>query len=86
MYIDTDLLCHFLMTCKQILQNHETEVENINFICNILENIWCTLNLENKVCLCIYNMRTNICKKKKPYSRKYFIHFSSAAYPCLQKY
>lgn len=45
-----DLLCHILSEFKQILQSPETQIENINFICDILGNIWCTINLENKVC------------------------------------
>lgn len=49
--LDVDLLYHILTECKQILQSPETHMENINFICNILENIWCTIHLENKVCV-----------------------------------
>lgn len=49
-YTDVELLCHILSEFKQILQNSETPIENINFVCDILENIWCTIHLDNKVC------------------------------------
>lgn len=48
-FIDVDLLCDILSECKQILQSPETHMENVNIICNNLENIWCTIHLENKV-------------------------------------
>lgn len=50
-FVDINLLCHILSECKQILESPETHMENVNFICNTLENIWCTIHLENKVCL-----------------------------------
>jgi len=49
--LDVDLLCHILSEFKQILQSPQTNMENVHFVCNILQNIWCTINLENKVCL-----------------------------------
>lgn len=53
-FADIDLLCYILSECKQILQSPEAHMENVNFICNILANIWCTIHLENKVCLYIH--------------------------------
>jgi len=47
--VDVNLLCHMLLESKRILQSPETHMDNVNFICNILENIWCTIHLENKV-------------------------------------
>lgn len=49
--VNVDLLCHILSEFKQILQSPEAHIENVNFICDILGNIWCTINVENKVCL-----------------------------------
>lgn len=52
-FVDVDLLCHILSEFKNILQSPQTNMENVHFICDILQNIWCTINLENKVCLYI---------------------------------
>jgi len=44
------MFCHILSEFKNILQSPQTNMENVHFICDILQNIWCTINLENKVC------------------------------------
>lgn len=70
--LDVDLLCHILSEFKQILQSPQTNMENVHFICNILQNIWCTINLENKEILykflgCCLTMPTEMLKNLRPY-------------------
>ncbi|VVC38584.1 Armadillo-like helical,Domain of unknown function DUF3730 [Cinara cedri] len=70
--IDIDLLCHILSIYKQILQSPETHIENVYIICNILENIWCTIHLENKKIVyafldCCLAMPVEVLKNIKPY-------------------
>lgn len=74
--VDVDMLCHILSEFKQILQSPQTNMENVHFICDILQNIWCTINLENKVSVYSKN-------KTKIFIlinyRKYFMHSLIAA-------
>ncbi|XP_050423893.1 uncharacterized protein LOC126835384 isoform X2 [Adelges cooleyi] len=49
-----DLLCHYLNECKLILQNPETNTVNIDLICHLFENIWCTIQLDNKKVLEVF--------------------------------
>ncbi|XP_060848840.1 uncharacterized protein LOC132928291 isoform X1 [Rhopalosiphum padi] len=70
--LDVDMLCHILSEFKQILQSPQTNMENVHFICDILQNIWCTINLENKEILyafldCCLTMPTEMLKNLRPY-------------------
>lgn len=70
--LDVDLLCHILSEFKNILQSPQTNMENIHFICDILQNIWCTINLENKEIIyaflgCCLSMPTEMLKNLRPY-------------------
>ncbi|KAL5242600.1 hypothetical protein ACI65C_010010 [Semiaphis heraclei] len=70
--LDVDLLCHILSEFKQMLQSPQTNMKNVHFICNILQNIWCTINLENKEILhaffgCCLSMPNEMLKNLKPY-------------------
>ncbi|XP_025412636.1 uncharacterized protein LOC112685081 isoform X2 [Sipha flava] len=67
-----DLLCHILLECKHILLSPETHLTNVNFICDILENIWCTIYLNNKKILyafldCCLVMPTDVLNNLRPY-------------------
>ncbi|KAF0756958.1 DUF3730 domain-containing protein [Aphis craccivora] len=70
--LDVDLLCHILSEFKNILQSPQTNMENVHFICDILQNIWCTINLENKEIIyaflgCCLSMPTEMLKNLRPY-------------------
>ncbi|XP_050523203.1 uncharacterized protein LOC126895412 [Daktulosphaira vitifoliae] len=70
--IQSELLCYYLNNCKQILQNTEVHQDNKNFICNIFENIWCTIQLNNKKVLevflsCCHILPIQIVENMKPY-------------------